>query len=384
MLDRLVFAPLRDLATPAPGRRPALDALRSLAVLLIVAEHARGGYLESGGIDGALTRSPLVRGGWTGIDLWFALAGFLAGRQLFGELAARGAVDLRRFALRRALRALPLYAAFYLASALLIPRSAHPGALLWPDATFTTNYAGHGLIPGSWMVCTVTQFYLVALLILAAARSPRAARQVLAGVLLMFPAARALAWWKLTGAVLFHHDAALFLDRFFRPLHLHADPLFLGLALASFPGERDAGEARAWPPARLLGCAALAGLLAVVHREAFLFSALALLAGAAVRRAAAPGAQAPALLRWRGFHVISRLSFGVVLSHRFLEDAVAGSLVGRVPLGTRFPALGFAVVYAALMLASALAATIAFCLVESPFLRLRAALDARGRPPGGA
>src|SRR5947208_2818681 len=103
LLETFVTAPLRDLACPPEGRIPALDALRALAVLLVIAGHTRASYLEFGGHESLFTRSPVVRAGWVGADLFYVLSGYLIGRQLWRELARRGTVALGRFVLRRGL-----------------------------------------------------------------------------------------------------------------------------------------------------------------------------------------------------------------------------------------------------------------------------------------
>jgi peptidoglycan/LPS O-acetylase OafA/YrhL len=69
---------------------PALDGLRGLALLGVLAFHA--GRLE---------------GGWLGVDLFFVLSGFLITRLLVAENEASGTIDLRAFWIRRARRLLP-------------------------------------------------------------------------------------------------------------------------------------------------------------------------------------------------------------------------------------------------------------------------------------
>ena len=81
------------------GRWPALDGLRGVAVILVFISHSlRGG--------------PIAYMGWLGVDLFFALSGFLITSII---LRAREAENYYKvFYARRALRILPLY---YLADA---------------------------------------------------------------------------------------------------------------------------------------------------------------------------------------------------------------------------------------------------------------------------
>jgi len=74
------------------GYRPALDGLRGIAIVAVLAYHF--------GVPGA-------GGGFLGVDLFFVLSGFLIGSLLAGELATTGRVDLLRFWARRARRLLP-------------------------------------------------------------------------------------------------------------------------------------------------------------------------------------------------------------------------------------------------------------------------------------
>ena len=73
---------------------PALDGLRGLAVMAVMAYHL--GHLS---------------GGFLGVDLFFVLSGFLITSLLVREGDDRGRIDLRRFWVRRARRLLPALAA---------------------------------------------------------------------------------------------------------------------------------------------------------------------------------------------------------------------------------------------------------------------------------
>jgi peptidoglycan/LPS O-acetylase OafA/YrhL len=79
-------------AVRRPGIRhvPALDGLRGIAVVGVVAHHL--GYL---------------RGGFLGVDLFFVLSGYLITSLVLHEWAHTGRVDLGRFWSRRARRLLP-------------------------------------------------------------------------------------------------------------------------------------------------------------------------------------------------------------------------------------------------------------------------------------
>jgi peptidoglycan/LPS O-acetylase OafA/YrhL len=69
------------------GRRPELDGVRGLAILFVLLAH--GGLLGNGNI---------------GVDVFFALSGFLITNLLYGEWNKHGTISFRRFYTRRARR----------------------------------------------------------------------------------------------------------------------------------------------------------------------------------------------------------------------------------------------------------------------------------------
>jgi peptidoglycan/LPS O-acetylase OafA/YrhL len=84
-------------------RLGGLNLLRCLSIALVMARHLeldRTGWL-----------SPLIsvfrKGGWIGVNLFFALSGYLIFSLLIGELQVTGRLNLRRFYVRRALKILP-------------------------------------------------------------------------------------------------------------------------------------------------------------------------------------------------------------------------------------------------------------------------------------
>jgi peptidoglycan/LPS O-acetylase OafA/YrhL len=146
----LVSKPVRHI--------PSLDGLRAISFLLVFIAHA--------GLD------RFVPGG-LGVTIFFFLSGFLITTLLRTEFEKNGAVNLRHFWLRRALRILP---PFYvvLAAALLLSRNWDPnGSVSAPAVTALalqyTNFRiiahGYGGMPlgtgVDWSLAVEEHFYLV-------------------------------------------------------------------------------------------------------------------------------------------------------------------------------------------------------------------------------
>ena len=97
------------------ARDKALDGLRGIAILLVLATHLL--HLKA---TGPLSQwiHALARAGWIGVDLFFVLSGFLITRILVGLREEPGRAQT--FYGRRALRILPAYYAYLGVSLLLI------------------------------------------------------------------------------------------------------------------------------------------------------------------------------------------------------------------------------------------------------------------------
>ncbi len=168
-----------------PGERPifrghiqSLDGLRGLAILLVLTVHLWRPETRTA-LGMAITRT--ARAGWTGVDLFFVLSGFLITGLLIDSRARPN--FLRNFFARRALRILPLYTLFLVVSLVLLPLwfdhlglSQRPSfgnradAAHWPwYALFVSNYwmALADRFPAgwsnslTWSLAVEEQFYLL-------------------------------------------------------------------------------------------------------------------------------------------------------------------------------------------------------------------------------
>lgn len=195
------------------GYVPALDGLRGIAILLVIAFHYTG--------------EPF--GGGYGVDLFFVLSGFLITTLLLEERGASGRISLGSFYARRARRLFPALAAV-LCSYLVY------NAILGHNALATV--ADYGLYFGNiyfvvahkadntglghlWSLAEEEQFYLLwpcLLLLVARARRP---------VYWIGAFALALVAYRFA---LIAHGASM--TRLYRAPDTHSEGLLLGAALA--------------------------------------------------------------------------------------------------------------------------------------------------------
>ena len=157
-------ATLPPLAREQPaftlGYRPSFDGLRAIGVLLVVGTHS---FIER-----------LTAAGNMGLQMFFLLSGFLITVLLLREWQRTGAISLRHFYLRRALRLLPALVVFLAVTTLFV-------ALTFPEALRTQHYRAafaslfyffnwafiYGWVQGAtvvgqcWSLSVEEQFYLL-------------------------------------------------------------------------------------------------------------------------------------------------------------------------------------------------------------------------------
>lgn len=145
-------------------RLPALDLLRSIAITIVFFWH----YQQHGSPRWV---AAIGQFGWTGVDLFFVLSGYLIGGQLMQQASGNNGINFRDFYLRRAFRILPAYLVV-LSIYFLVPpfREREALAPLWRYLTFTQNFGLDLRISGTfshaWSLCIEEQFYLLLPLLL--------------------------------------------------------------------------------------------------------------------------------------------------------------------------------------------------------------------------
>jgi len=247
-------------------RNHGLDTLRALAIMLVFMNH----YVLF-----VSNRAPFGfwgEVGWTGVDLFFGLSGYLIGNQIFSAMRSESGFSLRTFYIRRFLRTLP---AFYAVLALYAVWPWFRAGLtlppLWQFLTFTQNF---DLTPGTafshaWSLCVEEQFYVllpaIALLIATMRRSLAWAWVAVAASFLGGMAIRSYLWQTQVG----DSDGGFpYYNVIYYSSLCRFDELVAGVALALLKNH----HAGAWSRLTSRGNWALAAGMAVGGTALYLFA----------------------------------------------------------------------------------------------------------------
>lgn len=228
-----------------------LDAFRGVAILLVLFHHPFVPAMWSG--EASPFAEVAYRFGWTGVDFFFVLSGFLVGGLLMGELRNRGGIDVRRFLVRRTFKIWPSYFAlialvFVLTATIDPPRDpAKAFRHILPNLFHVQNYWISPRLQ-TWSLAVEEHFYLLLPAVLAlVSRTREPGRWVVGIALSLMAGCLGLRLWTLAAGA----NASM---AFVFPTQHRLDSLFFGVLLAYFY-RFHAGRLRALAPWR--------GLLAV-------------------------------------------------------------------------------------------------------------------------
>jgi peptidoglycan/LPS O-acetylase OafA/YrhL len=341
---------------------PALDGLRAIAAMLVVANHCH---------------VPSFGGGFLGVDVFFVLSGFLITRLLVEEFGARGRIDLPGFYLRRILRLTPpllLMLAAYLAAA----------PVLWPQLDLSAHVRDAGLVGfylsdyalafwgcpmvllHSWSLAVEEHFYLIwPLAILLLARIQLRWRiALLIGIYILATAWRIFEYERVDWAQTYYRFDTRMSGLAFGAL------LAIGLPRVGRISEETANAAGTFACIALISCVAISwwrdprGLV-------WMMSVVEIAAAALLIAASVQTSWVSALLSTPPLVGIGVISYSVYLWHYPL----ALFLREQLPWYQTTP----------LVLTFALTvATISYLIVERPLQRYRRSLGARRRGTGAA
>jgi peptidoglycan/LPS O-acetylase OafA/YrhL len=358
-----------------PARRlgyvPELNGVRALAVLIVVIHHL--GAVMWPGRPGWF-----FPGGQVGLDLFFALSGFLITALLLGEHGRTGGIRVGNFLWRRLLRLLPalvvLMAGLFVASTVTgryTPREML-GSAAWV-LTFSTNIGVHDVIVEvghTWSLSVEAHFYvgwgLVTALVVAVAKRPY---PVLAGLAVAGILASAT-----LRALVFVEDGGVTAFRLYVGSLYRMDAPLIGalVAIAWVAGWLDRVPARAAAWASALSLVALGvavvrttGLSPILYHG--LFTAI---AGAAAVLVVSVQLSGPSttqrLLSARPMVLLGAVSYSVYLWHLPVMMYLNRNAEAW-PLGPRLLVA---------LVASVVIGALSYQFVERPFLRRKARASA--------
>lgn len=350
-------------------RQPGLDLLRGFAIIVVVIYHA--------GIMGFPMPARVDRWGWVGVDLFFALSGYLIGGQLLAPLARGQSINLARFFARRALRIMPAY--FLILAIYIFLPSWREYPNMYPWWKFLLSVQNIGLHGGTafshaWSLAVEDQFYLALpfILLLVNRWSPAA---------IIIPCAILFGGILLRTFLAYQNPAADFGVSFrgfqawiYYPTWTRLDPLVLGVALAAIEKFRPSWWNRLinsaiwlWLPgfafivyALWLGEGDYTSVTAAVWQFPILaFGFAALLVCAVSPRSFLSRVRIP------GAAFIASIAYSAYLVQKLVIHAVSQFCLSHdIPLTSAFALIGVEIcVY--------VAATILFFAIERPFLQLR-------------
>lgn len=333
---------------------PAIDGLRAVAALLVVAHHASQGYAS-------------WLNGWAGVPIFFVLSGYLITRLSRAD-ELRGGFSFRAFWVRRLTRIVPLYVAAVVCFAALSVAGYRGGIPTLRRAlpyylTFNAEYAPpRGPMVVAWSLGIEEKFYVV---------WPLLAFVILARRWLRLPAAAAAA------------VACLSLSAAFNIAYLDAyGALLVGCALA-FAEERYGWleHGAKWVARPVAGCLAAAGLAsgllaasAVTANVVYLYLApvvAVLVAHLVYGRGPIVTGLASRPMTWLG-----RRSYGLYLFHTFALAVTAHIFGTATPAARWLDGIGCVV-------GGVVMAEVGYRLVERPAIawgrRVAARVDTRQR-----
>ena len=212
-----------------------LDHLRALAIMMVFFYHYQMPMF------GHPEWLPEFSGfGWTGVDLFFVLSGFLIASQLFEEMKKTGVISFKTFFIKRFLRIMP---AFWVVVGLyyFLPAFHEREKFLpvWRYLTFTQNLGLNvrtfGAFSHAWSLCVEEHFYLLLPVVIVCMGYCTAIKKwvvLLSAMLLTTIILRHQIWNNL------HVDSDDFgvnwYQSIYYPTYTRLDGLVIGVAIAAF------------------------------------------------------------------------------------------------------------------------------------------------------
>ncbi len=213
-----------------------LDHLRAFAILYVMCFHYPVEDLPDWLWD-------IKDFGWTGVDLFFVLSGFLIAKQLFENIQTQKINWLLPFFVKRVLRIFPVFflvvALYFIFPAIRETKSLPP---LWNFLTFTQNIGlnpgTHGAFSHAWSLCVEEQFYLlfpVILFLLTSYKIEKSGKYLLLFLFLFTCFFRLFLWYNNIAPVIKSEGeySDFWITWIYYPTYTRLDGLLIGIAIAA-------------------------------------------------------------------------------------------------------------------------------------------------------
>ena len=353
----------------------SLDGVRGTAILLVLLHHLLWAKSESPNL--ALSLILRARGaGWVGVDLFFALSGFLITGILYGSLRDRR--FFWNFYARRILRIFPLYysVVVVLATIFFLHGMAPDLRVVGIVAAYLQNtplylehsqntvafqYTGH-----LWSLAVEEQFYLVWPVVVFLVKDRRKLMWIAACQVLLSPILR---------VVLLTHGTSF--AEVYRFTICRADSLLAGawLALAVRGPMRDRVFRAAVPCfwIALVVCCGIATTTGNFDWEinysvnSFGYSAVALASAAIIAMALQAGTIVASIMRLHWLRFLGRYSYGLYIYHVIVDQIASQALASQIHSSGLYRIVRF---FLAMGL-SILISVVSFNYFEKPFLSMK-------------
>jgi peptidoglycan/LPS O-acetylase OafA/YrhL len=362
----------------ADKRLHGLDHLRAFAISYVLVYHYGGLFPHPQWV------ARVSDFGWTGVDLFFVLSGYLIGGQLLRTTARGQRILIGEFYLKRFFRIVPAYLVV-VAIYLLIPGVREFGTIapLWKFLTFTQNLGMHPetsrAFSHAWSLCVEEHFYLllpILLMALTARRSSKMTACAAGSIFVGGVIVRGISWLIWDAA---DKTFPSWMEWIYYPTYTRLDGLLVGVCAAGlqcYAPSRWDQLTRRWHWLAALGLALLVGAQALLTERTsfgasvFLFPLIAVAYGCLLIAAVSP----------RSFmyrtsltltSIMATLSYSLYLTHKAVIHVTQAALS---PMGVE-PNSNFMFVLA--LITSLASAWLLHVAIEQPFMRLRSRLVAR-------
>jgi peptidoglycan/LPS O-acetylase OafA/YrhL len=381
---------LTSPGVPKSAYYVALDGLRAIAVIMVFFQHYGAGHAF------------IFGWGWTGVDIFFVLSGFLITGILYDS--QNKVRRYRDFYIRRTLRIFPLYYFIWAVVLLLAPFVHWQWNLrwaLWPAYLGNTarffflhqpgdpyrfdkltfgapissrfGYPVHLYIGHFWSLCVEEQFYLIWPFVVYQVRRRETLIKICLAVIVLSPILRAVLSFTLSPQL-------LRMELFYRCLPTRLDALLIGGLIAlCLRGPEEVMVRRLRRPLLMASAALFVALYLVATKllalpldgaasnwvGVFGFTLIDLFAAALILECIHQGSLLGAALRWKPLRALGIISYGFYIYHDLLHDFYSDA-AHRISPHHAYP-LTLLIAFTSTLLIAALS----YRLLERPLLQLK-------------